>query len=45
MGKGGSRVCPKPLPFYKIMSLLPAVRRRKQGPSDSLLKSHHYENS
>jgi hypothetical protein len=32
-------------PFYKIRSLLPASRRRKQGPSESLLKSHHYENS
>ncbi|SPF32312.1 hypothetical protein SBA1_1040080 [Candidatus Sulfotelmatobacter kueseliae] len=28
-------VCPNALPFYKMKGLLPAVRRRKQGPSDS----------
>jgi hypothetical protein len=28
-------VCPSSLPFYRITGLLPAVRRRKQGPSDS----------
>jgi hypothetical protein len=28
-------VCPNPPPFYKIIGLLPAPRRRKQGPSES----------
>jgi hypothetical protein len=39
------QVCSNPQPFYTIKSLLPAVRRRNQGPPESLLKSHHYENS
>src|SRR5665811_1996464 len=37
-------VCPSSLPFYRITGLLPAVRRRKQDPSDSLLTSRPYEN-
>jgi hypothetical protein len=28
--KGRAAVCPKPLPFYKIKGLLPAVDSRKQ---------------
>jgi hypothetical protein len=36
-------VCPNPFLFYKIISLLPSFDRRKQVPSDSLLKSD-YEN-
>jgi hypothetical protein len=28
-------VCPNSPPFYRMKSLLPAVRRRKQDPSDS----------
>ena len=38
-------VCPNPPHFYKIKGLLPALRSRKQVPSEALLKSHHYENS
>ena len=34
-----AQVCPNLAPFYRIKSLLPAVRRRKQGPSDFWLTS------
>jgi len=30
-----SSVCPTLTLFYRIKSLLPALRRRKQGPSES----------
>jgi hypothetical protein len=39
-------VCPNRLPFYKIVSLLPAVPRCKQGPSEFLADEFFiYENS
>jgi hypothetical protein len=37
-------VCPNSLPFYRMKSLLPAVRRRKHAPSNFSLTSFTYEN-
>ena len=31
-------VCPNPPHFYKIKGLLPALRRRKQVPSEGLIE-------
>src|ERR1700719_4748736 len=41
-------VCPNSPPFYRMKSLLPAVRRRKQDPSDFeptsfIMKIHEYQ--
>jgi hypothetical protein len=38
-------VCPNSLRFYRMKSLLPAVRRRKHAPSNFSLRSFTYENS
>jgi hypothetical protein len=44
-GNNGRNVCSYPLPFYKIVGSLPAVRSRKLGSPEYLQTNHHYENS